>query len=801
MPTSPSPRVVSEKKAVTQPGRPQDAHVNVDVPNRLPCTTILIHGVNDLGTDFGTVEAGLCEGLNDRLGRGDLQAAEYKHGRTASDDPSKKPVTAAELMQDLDDVLYRRQEGEKTLSPLIPFYWGVRAGKDDLPKDPQKQTVNGQYVDKFGNRLDVHRAKNGGFFANATTDIPDMFGTHFFGGTVTALLNTAQGDPTHPLYEAPDRHYMVLAAVRLAALIRQIRIINPDETVNIIAHSQGTLISLLAQAFLINGLDPNSCSVGDRPADTLILIDSPYSLEQESMERWTQSGGEQQTAYARTKTLANLTQLVAQAKHGAPSLDTLSAVDAQGKVVRDNHGIAGTKWTSGKTMRLTGPQDVVGNAVLAFAERDNRGKVYLYFCPEDATVALNGVNGMGAAGLPDSISVQASKAGAKPESVRLLSDGFRQRVFTRRLRNGQPVRVGNAPGPFTLREKGESAHGTSGYVETHWKRAEIPVGTVRTINGEALPPPFPPEMQANVIDGTQNTPLDGSASEVEPGKQALDQLEAEVALSTNSGVGALQQRPQTIAWPAFNIGGRVPDTREVENVLNTQKASDDQCRVLRVQPTFPPHAGKLQVLRTETLNEAKLRLMNQFRASDSYHSAVMSGRRNHRCATAFDVAIGQGRAVDDPYWAPLLRMIADWRTPIKKVISAGNERYAQLDHVTREIVEATCQYYSDGTFPPDRLVPHTPPSQVVSEVYKQQQDFKKQEEQRKKQEEQRLEKERIEQRNQKLKAQAEQVKSQVQQDMARAQQAIGQKVDAARQGLSQTAEQGKQAVKNLIDKF
>ncbi|WP_419690052.1 effector protein Tle3 domain-containing protein [Burkholderia theae] len=797
MPTSSSPNVVAERKAVTQTGRPADAALDVNVPRRFPCVTILIHGVNDLGTDFGTVEGGLCEGLNERLNRPDLKAAEYTHGRMANDDPKKKPVTAADLMKNLDDVLYRRQEDKDTRSPLIPFYWGVRESGKDLPQDPAKQTINGQYVDKFGNRLDVHRAKNGGFFANATTDIPDMFGTHFLGGSTTAILNGIQNDPTHPLFEAPDRHYMVLAAVRLAALIRQIRIINPDETVNIIAHSQGTLISLLAQAFLINGLDPNSCSVGDRPADTLILIDSPYSLEQETMERWTQSGDEQQTSYARVKTLANLTQLVAQAKHSAPSLDTLCAVDAQGKVVRDNFGVTGAKWTPTKAVRLASKpnDDVVGNAALVFAERDNRGKVYLYFCPEDATVALNGVNGMGAAGLPDSMSVRPSRSGAKAESVPLLSNAFRQRIFTRRLRNGQPVLVGNAPGPFTLRLKGESAHGTTGYVETHWKRAEIPVGTVRTINGEALPPPFPPELQGNVIPGTEKKRLDGSASETEPGKQALDQLEAEVAVSTNSSAGALQQVSQTVAWPTFAIGGLVPDSREVESVLNASKDLDNQCRVLRVQPVFPPHAGKLQVLRTETPNEAKVRLMNQLQPDSSYHSGVMSGRRNHRCATAFDVSVGQGRVLDDPILAKLLRSIADWRIPFASLTKgAALERYNQLDHTTREIVEATCRYYGDGTFPSDRLVPKKPPQQVVSEVYKQQQDFKKQEEQR-------LEKERIDQRNQQLKAQADKVKSTIQQDMDQLQQRLGQGADAARQGVNQAVEQGKQAVKNLIDKF
>ena len=34
-------------------------------------------------------------------------------------------------------------------------------------------------------------------------------------------------------------------------------------------------------------------------------------------------------------------------------------------------------------------------------DRDNRGKVYLYFCPEDTTVALENVQGIGWQGVPD----------------------------------------------------------------------------------------------------------------------------------------------------------------------------------------------------------------------------------------------------------------------------------------------------------------------------------------------------------------------------------------------------------------
>ncbi|ASL47545.1 hypothetical protein bAD24_III09125 [Burkholderia sp. AD24] len=356
-------RVVGERKALLYPNRPANSHANVDVENRYPCTTILIHGVNDLGTDFGAVESGLCEGLNDRLGRSDLKGGEYTHGRMAND-PSK--VTVADLMKNLDDVIYRRQEPPGTKSVVIPFYWGFKASASDLAIDASKQTRNGQYIDKFGNRLDKHRAKGGGMFAKA-------------------------------------------------------------------------------------------------------------------------------------------------------------------------------------------------------------------------------------------------------------------------------------------------------------------------------------------------------------GTQSIDQLEAETALS----VSTLQQMPmQSMSWPGFKAGAPVPAPDQVANVLNQGKDQpDDRCKVLAVNATIPAKDGQILVIREESPSEAKVRLMNDYRATSTYHSAVMSGQRNHRSSTAFDVSIGQARALDDPRWAKLLRAIADWRISLDNVQMASSY-HSRLDQTTRDVVEASCRYYQSGDFPSENLVRKTPPPPVVSEMVK-----------------------------------------------------------------------------------
>lgn len=697
-------KVVGRGSAPLYPSRPKDAHVPIDTQHRYPCTTILIHGVNDLGTDFGTVEKGLCEGLNDRLGRTDFIAAEYSHGRMANE---VRDVTSADLMKKLDETIYRRQPKKDTFSPLIPFYWGFKADKTDLAKDPKEQKRNGQNLDKFGNRLDSNLVKNGGMFANATNNIFDMFNSNFKGGFKTWLLNKGQNDATHPLFECPNRHYMILAAKRLAALVRQIRLVDPNETVNIIAHSQGTIISLLAQGFLTEGL-LGSNGVADRAADTLILIDSPYSLSEELMDRLTQMGDSQQTTYARAKTLANLVGYVNKAAHNQPSLD-----DLQWKEGHDNYGIAGPKWGSKNAVRLTAPKsgtsDQSEKVTIAFAERDNRGCVNLYFCPEDSTVGLSGVAGMGTMGLPD-VQPTTSAAGHK-ETVHLLSGRFRQRIFTRRVRDGKPEKVGTDPHEYVMRKEGESPHMTSLW-DQFAKRAGVAVGSTRNINAPATGGlSFAPKMDGNTLPGTGTKSLfwqtDG---DLEAGQQSLDELEASTAVSVTD---LKELPPEPLVWPAFVPGqSGLPSEAQVQDAMNKGKDELDQTTVLRVFGTMPPTPGQLMVIRKETPNEAKLRWMNTNRVDSSYHSAVMSGALNHRCATAFDVSIGQGRAIDDVNCAEALRAIADWRVPVSKAATVGKGAYKQFDSITQQYVEATSKYNINGVFPSEKLVPKAPTDAV-----------------------------------------------------------------------------------------
>ncbi|MFT3849717.1 MAG: DUF3274 domain-containing protein [Propionivibrio sp.] len=672
---------IGEGRACLLPHRMNDRVVAGARP--LPGVVILVHGVNDLGVSYPAQEAGLCRGLNERLSRSDLEPAGYRL-------PSNDRHDALEADP---DAVYYRCDG-KGYGPVIPFYWGYREVEDAVKKD----TPHGQYLDRHGNRLDKNGAQGGGPFANATSNLPDMWGAGFrpYGGA----LNAMAGDPTHPLRGAPDRRYMVLAALRLAALAQAVRHYDENETVTLIGHSQGCLLSLLAQAFLDEWQE--------RPADCLILNHPPYGLDEPVAERL-QSGCTQQSTHARLSTLQNLVRLVTAAPHAAPALAAL--VDAQ-----CGH-VCGPFWTPSEAKRPD-PARPGGThrQGITFAERDNRGKVYLYFCPEDLTVGLDSVLGIGSFGVPE----QMSGTGARGERQRFaalesLGPRFLQRVFSMRERNGARPVVGAPPGDYCLRQPGEDFHAHAPTPAAADLRHAPSAGETRRISGEELTPPCRPDLRYG---------------EVAAGRQAVDPIDAATAI-TNDGIG---QRRETIDDPrpagsvsqiglAGGEGLDDPAVYQVEQALNRDKAVEDRCRV---ESAYRLHDGRLSVLRSETPNEARLRWQSTKSMANSYHSAIVANPEHSRLVHAYDVAIAQGESVSNPTFRELLLRLADWRVVTKKDPMdpksgillkdvKANAFYKELPERMKTFVEANARYYTEGTLPL-HLIPAEPPKAVVSDT-------------------------------------------------------------------------------------
>ena len=670
----------------------------VGVRHNLPGSIILVHGVNDVGTSYEAVENGLCAGLTARL-CGDLRPASYSNPSAGDADT---------LKDDPDAIYYKRTVTKETHSPVIPFYWGFR--EEERFVKSGSTTPHGQALDRSGNRLDKDYSKGGGPFANATSSLPEMWNR----GKSKALgiLDVAQRDATHPVLDNPGRLYMILAARRLAALITMIRDYDADETVSIVAHSQGCMLSLLAQAFLLE-TGAKALHSNARPADTLILCNPPYSLVDETpmlasyvdyysgsdpamANRYNSLGGGQ-TLHARLTTLVNIVSGVQKNKRASPALSDLPDT-------AKHHGVVGAKWAAAK-------------------DRDNRGKVYLYFSPEDMTVALANVQGIGWQGVPEyirgtevtaklypltdedgeplAIAATITKAGKvvrKPLAE--LGNGFYQRVFTikRRpdFRSGAQVLIGQKVSPydFALRCKGEddqahtdisdsttSRHAVRGRLDEQGKAPRDAVGDekarfgLRKITGEALPTAVLASMGEGAFSDAK-----GRYGAME----RVDQIDAAIASTSRFGIDLKYEcinDPIGVAIPAGVAFTGSPDpllfkgvianaataNGPVEKALNLGKDNEAQCKIVDVfvcvgdtaarRPTTPP---KLIIQRTETTQESRLRWQHVSMAR-SFHGAVYGGSKNHQYVTAYDVAIGGGTATTHPLFYAYLCAVADWR--------------------------------------------------------------------------------------------------------------------------------------------
>ena len=670
----PDPSVIATHRTRLIPNRPGDTPV--EIPRDMPGVVIFLHGVNDPGAGYESVEKGLCQGLNERLDRTDMVAEAYGVDFAAATvtKESKCPLNNQQriFLDDPDTYLYKRsQGGEKLRSVFIPFYWGYRAAPDEIQRDRQGEPtkLRTQYQDIFGNRLDRHFGKGGGFFANATNNLPDMYGAGFDKfirhGANLALPNTLY------MGKSPHRRYFVLAAHRLAMLISEIRRVSPHETVTVMGHSQGTLITLLAQALLVDR--------GERCADCAIMVASPYSLLPDTTPKDSRT----------LDTLINIVEAVTAQPHQEPPLSDLQASSP------GYGGRTGARWRTEHGQRLGLDQSTV-----VFPERDNRGKVYLYFSHDDTTVALRDVSGIGTFGVPDTLP------DGTPAMNRLKDLRFHQRLWSKRLREQQPIAVGGEPCRVELRtdkERRSAGHGAARSLATE---AAVEKGEQRFINGEALTPPHAPDMfGGEAITGTPDT----------PGKDKPD------AVAQNTALGNSRAR---FEWKYADKSAVPINLTQAREAWNKGREPDDQTREMRQRAVTDIRERRVayyMIEREETPNEIRARMSrseegkaNREWDDNSYHSAVLRSPENHRWVTAMDVAIGQARCLDDRHMREVLIAIADWRIEeafYKKTL-VKMPGWARLSESARSLMHASYLYYHGGKFPSEALIPLTPPSLV-----------------------------------------------------------------------------------------
>jgi hypothetical protein len=122
--------------------------------------------------------------------------------------------------------------------------------------------------------------------------------------------------------------------------------------------------------------------------------------------------------------------------------------------------------------------------------------------------------------------------------------------------------------------------------------------------------------------------------------------------------------------------------------------------------------GKVIAMVQESRDAARRRWQNEVSAK-SFHSAIFGSRKNHSQVTAYDVAIGRGRASSDPNFYAYLCAVADWRLkdpPRSERPRAGIMTWKKFvtdfgiylecePQWRRELIEGNMNYYSDGTLP------------------------------------------------------------------------------------------------------
>lgn len=720
--------VIASASGILHSNRAGDRHI--EIPRDLPGITIFIHGVNDPGAVYETVEAGLNQGLNERLSRSDLNKGEYGsvYKAVKAKPKSKRGKNDARILHDPEMNLYKRSETPGvTRSGFIPFYWGYRAASDEIAKANDagdvKSTVadangnlmtRGQYQDKKGNRLDAHFAKPGGFFANATNNIPDMYGVGFRADWAARKVTEHNfGGNTMYAADGPERRYFILAAHRLANLIATIREIKPravaethgmnpkHETITVIGHSQGTIITLLAQAIL--------AQQGKRCIDCFIIVDTPYSLYDTNKCS--------QTAHAKLKTLVDIVNEITKVPYTIPELAELL-------IDHEKHGgRSGAGWSPKQGKRL----DKDGKDWITFDERDNRGKVYLYFCPEDTVVGLKDIRGIGTFGVPDTVPGDVTEQNKKPPAMpamdALKGKQFFQRMWTRMERdnNGdgkfKRVLVGTAPARVPVRtqyerlttgpEAGRSVMGSATAQATNaLLQASFTRNDMRFINGEELKPPCEPELYGGEI--VRGGPRPGHADVA--GQMAPDDVSQNVALGNQYA---------SFNWIKVATGFGVADVEKCKREFNAKAGADIHDQTHNWRCSNDPRTGYYLVEREETPNEARERMASdpKAREENNYHSAVLRHTENHRWVTAMDVAIGQAITLDDPIWRDLLIRMADWKLDKRAATDLkSNENYDRLNSETKKLLDACVNYYQEGIFPDTSIVSMEMPPLVASEL-------------------------------------------------------------------------------------
>lgn len=355
------------------------------IPPHMPGVIIFVHGVNSTGEWYDAAEKALCEGLNDRLNRPEgvkLRTNKY----ITVDERTEKPIP--------------RQLDPKEIghSPVIRFYWGYSAAPGTARNwlIPMRNPRGFDLWAPQGTNETGPWFWGGGPFQNGTNNLPQLWSREGFKRRVLGVdMEELNPEKERQLEDAPPRHYYAHAAKRLADLIDLIRTECPRDTVTVMSHSQGTMIAMAATAL---------CKT--RAPDALFVMNSPYALDDKTTDALT-AGMFRPTAQARVNTFRNIARRI---KH-----DKRVMTEAQVKQLQCG---------ASEDMNFWRPDNKRKSGV---HERDNHGRLYVYFTPHDRVMGADPLQSIGWQGVHEKLLAE-------------LGDTVKQRMLAR----GTPV--GDAPG-------------------------------------------------------------------------------------------------------------------------------------------------------------------------------------------------------------------------------------------------------------------------------------------------------------------------------------------------------------------
>jgi hypothetical protein len=239
----------------------------------------------------------------------------------------------------------------------------------------------------------------------------------------------------------------------------------------------------------------------------------------------------------------------------------------------------------------------------------------------------------------------------------------------------------------------------------------------RTISGEALVPTCTPEID---FGGTKQ--IDGRGTKRQERQQPVGAVDAYIAITRPktakeydpeffvtycglSGEDAYREtkmadwRPKEL-WQRHRLDDE--QLTLAQERWNSSKEPNANQSTLLMGSEFTGD-GWIDLKRMESPNETALRYLRHAVEENSYHSGIVANPKHHRQVTAYDLAIGQAKSIDDPDRLNFLLHVANWRTDWSRLQCSDEPEVTKLFDALlgpeKSLVDGTSEYYRSGRLP------------------------------------------------------------------------------------------------------